>query len=197
MTKLKNLLYSVILVLMLAQAVALLVLGVPGLFSSTGDSLALGTLALSPLQTAGLGLLMLALLAGYVASLVVSLRQDATIWYENPEGRVEISIGAVEDFVRRVAADFPEIKEISPTIRESKDGIKVVSRVAVWTGSTIPALTQRLQHDIKEKIQNVLGIADVSSVEVNIAKIQSREAARATAHTEASEDSAPIGVPNQ
>jgi hypothetical protein len=180
---------------MLAQSAALLVLGVPGLFSSTGDSLALGTLALSPLQTAGLGLLMLALIVGYVATLVVSLRQEATIWYENPEGRVEISIGAVEDFVRRVAVDFPEIKESARQSRK-QGRIKVVSRVAVWTGSTIPGpdaeAAARHQGENPERAGH-RGRVERGSEHHENPVARGRQGRRAH---EASEDSAPIGVPN-
>lgn len=133
----------------------------------------------------------------YFLSMALSRKQEATIWYENPEGRVEITVKAVEDFVRKIASEIEDVKEIEPTIRESKGGIRVVAKVALWTGSDLPTLTQKIQHSIKDKIQNVIGIADVSSVEVSIARIQAREVRTPTPVKTETEPQAPTMVPNQ
>ncbi len=200
MTKVKLVLNALFLFLWLCVAAALIAPMLPDV-SPAQLSLTLvcdgGTFALGRLELAAAGFALLLGLLGLAAAWSASRRQAATLWYENPEGRVEIAISAVEDFVRRVAADFQEIREITPTIREGKDGIRVITRVSVWTGSSIPTLTQKIQHDIKDKIQNVLGIADVSGVEVSISSIQARPMVLTARETPGGDEAAPVSVPNQ
>ena len=209
MIKVKFVLYATLLLLLLIAAGTLVGLALPGvspvIYSLTFES-DLFAFVLGRGQLAAVGALILLFEISYFILIFTSAKQEATIWYENPEGRVEISIKAVEDFVRRIAMEIPEIKEIVPSIKEEKEGIKVITKVCLWTGSTVPTLTQKIQHEVKDKIQNVLGIADVSGVEVTITKIQAREAAAAKTaagadkeRTESDEDDSRRApkVPNQ
>ena len=97
-------------------------------------------------------------------------RKARCIAFENPQGEVDIAVSAVEDFIRRIGIDFPEVKEIEPSIRGGRRGISVVVRVVLWSGGSIPNISEKIQDKIKEEVQSSMGI-DVGTVSVIVNKV--------------------------
>ncbi|MBF0388344.1 MAG: alkaline shock response membrane anchor protein AmaP [Candidatus Omnitrophica bacterium] len=97
--------------------------------------------------------------------------QERIITFDNPLGRVTISLSALEDLVRRMVVRSPQIKEIRPDIASTKKGIKVDIRLVLRSDVNIAELTADLQETIKRKIQDVIGKEERVLVRVHVIKI--------------------------
>ena len=104
-----------------------------------------------------------------------TLEREKTIAFENPSGRVTISLSAIEDFIRRSAAYIPEIKELRPNVTANKKGINIINRVVIYSDANIPEATEKMQNILKNKIQEMLGIEEAINIKVHITKIVARE----------------------
>lgn len=93
------------------------------------------------------------------------------ISFDNPEGEVTVSIKAIEDFVKRIGQEFPQVLELSPTVLPSNGGIKVNAKTTLIAGNNVPKLAENIQSSIKERMQNTLGIENVTGIEVNVVKL--------------------------
>lgn len=99
--------------------------------------------------------------------------QERIITFDNPLGRVTISISALEDLVRRLVVRTPQIKEIRPEISATKQGLKVNVRLILRSDANISELTASLQELIKGRIQDVIGKEEKVLVRVHVIKISS------------------------
>ncbi len=100
-----------------------------------------------------------------------SQQKEKNIAFDNPSGRVSVSLGAVEDLVRRMIQKVEEVKEVRPSIIASKKGIEIESRLVLRSDVNIPQMTSRLQDMVKNKIQEILGIEESVHVRIHIVKI--------------------------
>lgn len=98
-----------------------------------------------------------------------------TISFDNPEGEVTISVRAIEDFVKRVGQEFSQVIEMTPAILAARDGIKVKAKTVLIAGSNVPRLSESIQHTIKSRMQNILGIENVIGIEINVSKLVVKE----------------------
>ena len=105
-----------------------------------------------------------------------NFQREKTIAFENPSGRVTISMSAIEDFIKRAAAHIPEIKELRANVKATKKGINITNRVFIYSDANIPDTTEKIQNILKNKIQDMLGIEEPISIKVHIAKIVTKEA---------------------
>lgn len=117
----------------------------------------------------GLVLILIGLL--FLAIRYKAGKGERSISFDNPEGEVTISIKAIEDFVKRVGQEFSQVIEMTPAILAAKDGIKIRVKTALVAGSNIPRLAESIQHTIKTRMQNILGIENITMVEVNVSKL--------------------------
>ncbi|MDD3374758.1 MAG: alkaline shock response membrane anchor protein AmaP [Candidatus Omnitrophica bacterium] len=98
-------------------------------------------------------------------------QKEKVIAFDNPSGRVSISLSALEDMIKRAVAKISEVKEIKPSILATKKGIEVTSRLVLKSDVSIPDMTARLQELIKGRVQDVLGIEENVSVKIHVTKI--------------------------
>lgn len=104
-----------------------------------------------------------------------TIQREKTIAFENPSGRVTISLSAIEDFIRRTAAYIPEVKELRPSVTANKKGINIINRVVIYSGANLPGTTEKMQSILKSKLQEMLGIEEPINIKVHIAKIAAGE----------------------
>lgn len=103
------------------------------------------------------------------------IRMERTIAFENPDGQVTISLGAIEDFIKRLARQLPEIKELKPNVIATKKGVDITTRLVLHSDTNIPDIAEKIQNLIKAKVQDMLGIEESISIKLHIAKIAQRE----------------------
>jgi uncharacterized alkaline shock family protein YloU len=101
----------------------------------------------------------------------INVRGEKIIAFDNPSGRVSVSLVALEDLVKRRVAKLPEIKEVKASITASKKGLNIKSRLAFRSEVNIPEITSRVQEIIKKKIQDTIGIDEPVDVSIYVGKI--------------------------
>ncbi len=101
---------------------------------------------------------------------------EKTIGYATNEGQVIISLGAIEDFIRRLTQQLPDVKELRSDVFVTRRGIEIESRVILWSTSNIPNITERVQSVIQGQVQKLLsGIDKPVLVNVHVTKIAQRD----------------------
>jgi len=126
----------------------------------------------------GLGALLVIVALSAVQIMLGRMQMERTIAFDNPNGQVTISLGAIEDFIKRLTRQLPEIKELKPTVIATKKGVDVSMRLVLYSATNIPELTEKIQGIIKEKVQEILGIEEAIFVKIHISKIASKEEPR-------------------
>ena len=121
------------------------------------------------------GLLLILISFSFFQLIVGKLQRERTIAFDNPSGQVTVSLSAVEDFVRRLTAQIPEIKESRPDAIVNKNGIQIMLSIILREAINIPEITIKLQEMIKEKVQEILGVDETILVKIHVVKIVTKD----------------------
>lgn len=128
--------------------------------------------------------------------IIVGVQQkERTIAFENPTGRVSISLGALEDMIKRTILRIADVKEVKSNIRATKKGIDVTCRLVLKAEGSIPEMTSRIQDLIKSRIQEILGLEENVTVKIHIAKIFSQIDKEKSSHEDESRNLSDLSVP--
>jgi len=93
------------------------------------------------------------------------------IAFDNPGGRVTVSVHALEDMIRRVVSRRAEVREIRAAIKAVKRRLLVRARITLRADVNIPEITSSLQDLIKSRIQDMIGIEETVDVRIDVVKI--------------------------
>lgn len=107
----------------------------------------------------------------YVRTLAGYQQRGKTIAFDNPSGRVSVSLVALEDLIRRVIDRVPEVKDVKPVITAGKKGIDVWAKIILRADVNLPDMTSKLQDLIKRKIQDTIGLEETVVVRIDVVKI--------------------------
>ena len=102
------------------------------------------------------------------------LRRRKTIAFENPDGQVTISLGAIEDYIKKLTQNMAEIKDMRSNISAGRAGIEVVSKAVLYSDANIPEITEKIQNAIKYRLQEMLGIEESVAVKIHVVKVTER-----------------------
>lgn len=107
------------------------------------------------------------------ARVLNSLRQRGRmIAFDNPTGRVSVSVNALEDLIKRELLNIHEVKEVrSSLVKTGRKGMEVYTRLVLNADVNIPETTSGLQEMIKSKIQDTIGIEEAIMVVIDVVKI--------------------------
>lgn len=117
------------------------------------------------------------ILLSFAAAQIITgkIQREKTIAFSNPNGQVTVTLSAVEDLIKRLANQLPELKDTKAIVRATKKGIDINLRVILRSETSIPDFTARLQDMISSKVQEVFGIDEPIVVKIHVAKIISSE----------------------
>ena len=124
-----------------------------------------------------IGALIVVISFSIVRVTISALQREKTIAFDNPEGQVVISLSAIEDFIKRIVKQVVEMKDMRCSVVASKKGIRISTKVALWSDANIPDATERIQSLIRSRVQEMLGIEESITVAVHITKIVHKDAA--------------------
>ncbi|MBU3912154.1 MAG: alkaline shock response membrane anchor protein AmaP [Candidatus Omnitrophica bacterium] len=99
------------------------------------------------------------------------MRRLKTIAFDNPYGRVTVSLAAIEDYIKKLTNKMPEIKELRSSISANKKGVEVAARAILYSGGNIPEITEKIQNAIRIKLQEMLGLEETVTIKIDVAKI--------------------------
>lgn len=103
---------------------------------------------------------------------VRKLNRNRMITFQNPDGEVTVTVAAVEEFIRKVAKDIPNIVNVRCRVRyHRRKGLHVISDVVISAGTSIPSVTEKIQMEVKNKVHTMLGIEDKVTITTNVKKI--------------------------
>ena len=94
-----------------------------------------------------------------------------TIAFDNPSGRVSVSLPALEDLIRRTINKSPEVKQSKSSVVASKKGLRVTVKLILRSARNIPDLTSRIQEIVQNKVHEMIGISEPVNVTVYVSKI--------------------------
>jgi uncharacterized alkaline shock family protein YloU len=113
----------------------------------------------------------------FISAQYLATKKEDCIAFDSSEGEVIIAVSAIEDFVKRLANSFWEVKDALPTIEPRDDGVAVEMKVVLWDDKNIQDTTTKIQKTVKNQIQSFFGLANVHQVKVFVVRTVSREAA--------------------
>lgn len=132
----------------------------------------------------------------FAQSVLGKMQREKNIAFHTPSGQVSIALSAVEDLIKRLALQVPEVKNFRPDVVVNKKGIVVNLRIDLRCETSITELTERLQELVKNKIQDMLrGIDEPISVKIHVVKIiphEEKEKNKEKAKTENKEPPIPF-----
>ena len=113
----------------------------------------------------GLALIVLALLAAAPAVCVPP--KSTVIAFATAEGPVEISLGAVKDFVTRLCKGVPGVREVSDVrVLQRAAGVDIRVRLNLGQGARVPEITKRCQERVRQELGTSLGVEQIHQVAV-------------------------------
>lgn len=113
------------------------------------------------------------LLFNYVfyQAFTVSGQKGGTIAFDNPSGRVNVSLLAIEELIKRVVIKIPEVREIKSKISASKKGLQIKITLTLKAEGSIPEVTSRVQELVKKRVQEAIGLDEPIGVNIYVGKI--------------------------
>ena len=144
--------------------------------------------------TAGIGALIILIGLIVPSHASKSLKKGRTITFQNPDGEVTVSVTAIEDYIRKIADDMPDVKDVRSHVNFTKKGINVTSAVSIHAGANIPEVMERIQMAVKNHIQTMLGVDEPINIKMHISRIIGTPPAEAVGPEEPQEES-PQQVP--
>jgi len=98
-------------------------------------------------------------------------RMERTLAFDNTSGRVTVSLAAIEDLIKSLTLQLPEIKEIKPFLMANKKGIDAHVKLILRSSANIPDLTTKLQDLIRRKIEETTGMEGKINIRIHVAKM--------------------------
>lgn len=100
-----------------------------------------------------------------------SVKRDRVISFDNPNGRVSVSLYALEDLVKRTIIQFSEIKDNKPTISVASKVLRVKVPIVLESDVQIPEVTSRVQAEVLKRIRDTIGGSQKIDISVYVSKI--------------------------
>ena len=99
------------------------------------------------------------------------IQKEKTIVFDNPTGRVSVSLFAIEDLIRNIVGGLPEVKEVKPFVIATKKGLQVELRLILRAETNIPDFTAKVQELVRRKMTDVINLDEPVNVTVHVNKI--------------------------
>ena len=102
--------------------------------------------------------------------------REKNIAFDNPTGRVTVSLTAMEDLIRQVLCRMKEVKDVRGVrIKASKRGLEARINLALYSDVSIPEITSQLQDIAKRKILDTIGLEETVIVRIDVTRIALEE----------------------
>lgn len=113
----------------------------------------------------------------FTQSVLGKIHREKYIAFNTSSGQISIALAAVEDIIKRLGVQVPEVKNLRPDVRvRRRGGILVYLRIDLRSETNIVELTERLQDLVRGRIQDMLrGIDEPIIVKIHVAKIVGQE----------------------
>jgi len=118
----------------------------------------------------GLALLLVSIVTVYLS--IAEKHAARRLKLDSPDGKLSVSVSAIEIYVNRLAHNVEGVKEIRSRVRRNrKGGWGLYARVSVWSDYSVPEVSQRLRIAIREGIYKAIGDREITPIDFLITKI--------------------------
>ncbi|MCK5450822.1 MAG: alkaline shock response membrane anchor protein AmaP, partial [Candidatus Omnitrophica bacterium] len=117
----------------------------------------------------GVLFILIGLLGPYNA--LKKMKAARVISFQNPDGEVTVSLSAVEEYINKIAKTIMDIKEVKPRVSVNKKGINIITEVSISASANIPEVTERIQMEVRNRVQDMLGVEEKINMKMHIKKI--------------------------
>lgn len=108
----------------------------------------------------------------WVTSWFDYLYRRSSITFDNPGGKVKVSIRAIEQFVTsRISVLIPGVKSLRVSASLSARGLETLINLKLLAGINIPETCANIQDITKNYLQDVVGVERVSNIEIFVSSI--------------------------
>lgn len=97
-------------------------------------------------------------------------RGSRSVVHETTMGEVSVSLGAIENLVRRVARQCTGVRDVRGWVRYGAAGLSVHLRLVVSPDVSIPKVSEEVQKAVAQYVRDVVGVG-VSEVQVMVENI--------------------------
>lgn len=107
----------------------------------------------------------------FYRAFTANVQRDKTIAFDNPAGRVSVSLGAIEELTKRIISRVSEVREVRSKVSASKKGLLIKIKLILRAEGSIPEVTSRVQDLVKRKVQDTIGLDEPIEVAIFVGKI--------------------------
>lgn len=113
-----------------------------------------------------IGVILILISFRYLQTLFRRTRKNKSVTFETGEGKVSITLFAIEDMLKKILEEKAEISHIRPKVFLRKKNIEVLTRGILTAEVNLVELTKEIQGIITTKMNNLLG--EDKNVQVNL-----------------------------
>ena len=100
-----------------------------------------------------------------------SFNKNKVIAFKNQEGELSVAISAIEEYVKKIVKDIFEVKDVKSFVKAKRNNMEIFINVSVDSQLSIPNITEKIHKNVKQKIQEVLGIEKKLIIKIHVKKI--------------------------
>lgn len=119
----------------------------------------------------GISALMLILNFVFYKLFSVNVHKEKIIAFDNPSGRITVSLFTLEDLIRKLVLAVPEIKDTKVNVIAARKGLQVKIKLVLNEDVNIPSLTSTIQSKITKKVQDMIGVDDPIDIAIYVGRI--------------------------
>ncbi len=116
---------------------------------------------------------------------------EKNIAFKTEYGEVLVSLSAIEDYVRKTMRDDPNIRDLRSKVMVRKRGLVISLKAVMLSEINIPSVTEKIQSELRDKVQEMLGMEEPVVVKVFITKIGEKEKKKRLKQGEESQEVVP------
>ncbi len=116
---------------------------------------------------------------------------EKNIAFKTEYGEVLVSLSAIEDYVRKIMRDDPDIRDLRSKVTARKRGLTISLKAVMLSEINIPSVTEKIQSELRSKVQEMLGMEEPVVVKVFITKIGDKDKKKKLKQSEESKEVIP------
>ena len=118
-----------------------------------------------------LGVLFILMCFSYLQRILQRSRRDESLTFESEQGKVSITLFAIEDMLRKILESRLEVSHIRVKVLLRKKCIEVMIRGVLTSEVNLVEFTKEIQESVKEKMHTLLGEDKEVQVNLEIRKV--------------------------
>jgi uncharacterized alkaline shock family protein YloU len=102
--------------------------------------------------------------------------RNKAITFDNPGGKVNVSLRAIEEFVTsRILTQIAGAKGLRVRTFLSSRGLETAIRIQMMAGINVPETCAHIQEITKNYLQDVVGVERIAAIDIYVSNILARE----------------------